>query len=207
MLIIGHRGAAGLAPENTRSSFIKAIEANVDMIETDLRLLNGQIVLSHDKPKAGSQHMTLVELLTMANRPLNLEIKEVGFEEQLLKQIHGFAHKVLITSYNLLTLKKIRALDTNIQLGPVVGRYYGFFLPLVTRQLKKLNVSAITIDVSLIDESSMSEYQSLGWQVYAFTNDDPKIFNDPEFYRHLKNLGVAGIFTDYPNIVSKFKDI
>ena len=37
MLKIGHRGAAGHAPENTLASFRKAIELGVDMIELDVQ--------------------------------------------------------------------------------------------------------------------------------------------------------------------------
>jgi glycerophosphoryl diester phosphodiesterase len=49
MQLIGHRGAAGLAPENTRASFKAAINAGVDWIEFDVRKTkDGHVVLSHD---------------------------------------------------------------------------------------------------------------------------------------------------------------
>jgi len=49
-LIIAHRGASGLAPENTLSAFEKAIEIGVDRIEMDLRLtIDGEVVVLHDK--------------------------------------------------------------------------------------------------------------------------------------------------------------
>jgi glycerophosphoryl diester phosphodiesterase len=47
--IIGHRGAAGYAPENTLASFAKAIECKVDMIEFDVwRCASGELVVFHD---------------------------------------------------------------------------------------------------------------------------------------------------------------
>ena len=47
--IVGHRGACGYAPENTLSSFKKAIECNVDMIEFDVRkCASGELVVFHD---------------------------------------------------------------------------------------------------------------------------------------------------------------
>lgn len=50
MKIIGHRGAAGLALENTVESIEAAISAGVDAIEFDIRVTkDGKIVLSHDK--------------------------------------------------------------------------------------------------------------------------------------------------------------
>ncbi|MCC6152369.1 MAG: glycerophosphodiester phosphodiesterase, partial [Candidatus Hydrogenedentes bacterium] len=36
--VIGHRGAAAYAPENTMASFIKAEEANADWFELDVQL-------------------------------------------------------------------------------------------------------------------------------------------------------------------------
>lgn len=47
--IIAHRGASSLCPENTRSSFLKALEIGADWIETDLRLTSdGVWVIIHD---------------------------------------------------------------------------------------------------------------------------------------------------------------
>lgn len=49
MLVIGHRGAAGLAPENTFASFDAALSVGVDGIETDVRITrDGVLVLMHD---------------------------------------------------------------------------------------------------------------------------------------------------------------
>lgn len=50
MKIIGHRGAKGLAPENTLRSFEKALEHHVDEIELDVRnTRDGQAILAHDR--------------------------------------------------------------------------------------------------------------------------------------------------------------
>lgn len=47
--LIGHRGATGLAPENTIPAFKKALEHNVDAIELDV-VISGdeQVVVSHE---------------------------------------------------------------------------------------------------------------------------------------------------------------
>jgi glycerophosphoryl diester phosphodiesterase len=50
MMVIGHRGAAALAPENTWASFDVALELGVDAIETDIRATSdGELVLIHDE--------------------------------------------------------------------------------------------------------------------------------------------------------------
>lgn len=49
MKIIGHRGAKGLAPENTLASFEKALEHGVDEIELDVRVSrDGIAIIQHD---------------------------------------------------------------------------------------------------------------------------------------------------------------
>lgn len=49
MIIIGHRGAAGIEPENTIPSIEAAVREGVDMIEIDLRVTKDKhLVLFHD---------------------------------------------------------------------------------------------------------------------------------------------------------------
>lgn len=56
MLVIAHRGASGLAPENTLAAFRAAIDAGADGIEFDVQLsADGHAVVHHDlrlKPEA-----------------------------------------------------------------------------------------------------------------------------------------------------------
>ncbi len=48
-LVIGHRGNAAFAPENTLESFAQAVAAGVDAIEFDVRLTrDGRVVVHHD---------------------------------------------------------------------------------------------------------------------------------------------------------------
>lgn len=45
----GHRGARGLAPENTMVGFRRAVEIGVDVLELDVRLTrDGEVVVMHD---------------------------------------------------------------------------------------------------------------------------------------------------------------
>jgi len=48
-LVIGHRGAAGLAPENTLAAFSRAIGLGVDAVELDVLLsADGELMVHHD---------------------------------------------------------------------------------------------------------------------------------------------------------------
>ena len=49
-LVIAHRGASGMAPENTVAAFQKAVEVGADAVELDVRLTkDGQVVVIHDR--------------------------------------------------------------------------------------------------------------------------------------------------------------
>lgn len=48
-LVVAHRGASGVAPENTMAAFERAVEMGADMIELDVHATkDGQIVVIHD---------------------------------------------------------------------------------------------------------------------------------------------------------------
>lgn len=49
-LVVGHRGSAGAAPENTMAAFRMAADAGADMIEFDVRMTrDGELVVHHDR--------------------------------------------------------------------------------------------------------------------------------------------------------------
>jgi glycerophosphoryl diester phosphodiesterase len=222
MLIIGHRGAAGLGSENTLSSLQQAEENKVDMVEADLRQTkDGAIVLAHDPSLARThddrrliKQLTLSELkeigqrenreiptleqfLSQAKTDINLELKESGMESLVLSAIKNFPHKVLISSGNPLVLKKIKALDGNIPLGFIIGPRWGHMLLLAIQIAKRLNPDSIHPHHSIVTPRTMSLFKAITPKVYAWT------VNDKHEFEILKGLGVSGVFTDYPNIISK----
>ena len=68
-LIIGHRGAKGIAPENSLSGFKKAVELGIDGIELDVHLTkDGELVVIHD-----------MDLQRLAG--LRIPIKQLTFKE------------------------------------------------------------------------------------------------------------------------------
>ena len=83
MIIIGHRGASGLEPENTIRSFKKAEELGVDMIEMDVRQSkDGELVVIHDR--------TLKRLFGVRKAVADLtvsELQEISHNTFLLLEI------------------------------------------------------------------------------------------------------------------------
>jgi glycerophosphoryl diester phosphodiesterase len=80
-LIIGHRGAKGIAPENSLSGFKKAIELGIDGVELDVHLTkDGKLVVIHD-----------VDLKRLTG--LKIPIKQLTFEELKKYDISEPFHK------------------------------------------------------------------------------------------------------------------
>jgi glycerophosphoryl diester phosphodiesterase len=222
MLIIGHRGAAGLGSENTLSSLQQAEQFQVDMVEVDLRQTkDGAVILSHDPSLARThddrrliRHLTLGELneiglrenrpiptleqfLSQAHTDVNLELKESGMESKVLSALKHFPHKVLISSSHPLVLKKIKTLDGNIPLGFIIGPRWGHMLLVAIQIAKRLNPYSIHPHYSVVTPRTMSLFRAITPRIYAWT------VNDRHEFEVLKGLGVSGVFTDYPNIISK----
>jgi glycerophosphoryl diester phosphodiesterase len=74
-LIIGHRGAAAVAPENTLTSFARAFAAGADGIEFDVRLANDQQpVVIHDATLRRTAARTGVVAALTANELANIDV-------------------------------------------------------------------------------------------------------------------------------------
>ena len=138
MKIIGHRGAASLAPENTISSIKKAIEVGVDGLEFDIRLTKDRrVVLCHDAELGrvsgdlrdvsqlnwdelkkiilrGDEHVPLLEdvLKIVGTTPVIIEIKDKQMVRLLLEVLDRFPHlKVTVASFKhdeIALLKQLR---------------------------------------------------------------------------------------------------
>ncbi len=195
MLIIGHRGAKGLAPENTVSSFRKAEEFGVDMIEIDIRRIGGELVATHGRKFRSKKFPTLAEILKISKTPLNLEIKEPGFEKELLSAIRNFSSEVLISSKHPKVLKKIRALDEKIKLALVLGKANFFLLASIRKLDQSLNLHSVHPKIFLVKKPIIQRLKKLNKKIFVWTVNDPKKF------AKLKSLKIDGVFTDYPNLI------
>jgi len=197
MLIIGHRGAAGLAEENTLRSFTTAQEYGVDMIEMDLRKSNGQIILAHSRWDKDKKNVYLSQVLDLINIPLNLEVKESGFEGELLRAIKNVSSSVLISSKYPSILQKIRALDENIKLGLVIGKGNFFLLPFVARLDRSINLYSVHPKMFLSNSWVIRFLKDLGKKIFVWT------INDPNKFTKLEKLGIDGVFTDRPDLIKR----
>ncbi len=137
MKIIGHRGAAGLALENTLESIKAAVAAGVDAVEFDIRMTSdGKFIVIHDQTLSRvSEHHHIVKevasdyiaevilhngeplpTLTAAlhaagDTPVIIEAKDSGWGENLAEYLNGYGHiDATVISFNHRELGKFARL-------------------------------------------------------------------------------------------------
>ncbi|MBQ3933810.1 MAG: glycerophosphodiester phosphodiesterase [Elusimicrobiaceae bacterium] len=211
MLIIAHRGASAYAQENTLKAFDLAFRLGATWLETDIqRSKDGVLVLYHDYIlKNGKQIKdcdfnylkkfnvpTLTDLLkiTPEKFTLNLEIKNddniyPNIEKEILEELKKAKNikkeQILISSFDIPTLQKIRALDSKINIG-VLTRNFEVKTPL-SLKAKSVNISAKRVTKNIIKICHEN-----GLKVLVYT------VNDLQTYQKLKSWGTDGIFSDNP---------
>lgn len=189
------------------------------MIEMDLRLTkDGEIVVFHDSAlkrlfgvkrkiqdltlgelkkisiDAGREIPTLDEVLKTVKNDLILELKVHGMEQQVLDAIKDFPHKVLVSSYYPGVLKKIRALDGNVPLGLIIVVRRFHMIAVVNFLTRNLILHSVHPRNLLISLPTMALLRLSGHKINVWT------VNSEREFRRMKQLGVDGIFTDYPQL-------
>ncbi len=146
VIIIGHRGANNVAPENTLKSFKKAIELGADYIEFDIhKSKDGKIVVMHDSStfattghKGSIRRMTLEELkeldcgegekiptlrevieLAKGKIGLQIEIKAKSLADSLVSLLksENLIESTLISSFLHEELLKIKKIEPNLKVA------------------------------------------------------------------------------------------
>jgi glycerophosphoryl diester phosphodiesterase len=144
MKVMGHRGAAGLALENTIDSFELAKILGVDFIELDIHITKDErLVVVHDNnlSRVGNDSRSiknmsysdirdiklidnksnvplLEDVISLTKEiPLIIEIKSSGCIDKLLKVIKDNPRRdIVVASFKHNELKKIRKKDPKIQI-------------------------------------------------------------------------------------------
>jgi glycerophosphoryl diester phosphodiesterase len=146
-LVIGHRGAADLAPENTLRALRAGVAEGVDLIEFDvLALRSGQVVLAHSDDLLEVTHGAVrgkvhdlsleqlheisPELPTLADAlaffaeeaaevGLHVDLKSTGIEAELVAALRAFGltGRTLATSGRPEVVHHLALLDPHVRVG------------------------------------------------------------------------------------------
>lgn len=221
MLIIGHRGAAGLAPENTLASFEAAIEADVDMIEFDVRVTrDGHPVVIHDSRLIRTHHsarsissLTLEELQTATSEtpiPTLREVLDRYFGKVLLNievkgrdtAMHVFEiiKKYYIhhtADWNAVLISSIRANElivlrrTSTRINLALVQRNNPFL--FVAYARRLQLTAVVFHRLHLNAFALEIAKRSGLFTAVYT------VNRPHTAKALARLGYDAVFTDYPD--------
>lgn len=99
-LVIGHRGAAGVAPENTLASLEAAVRAGVDIVEFDV---SPGLVLAHSPGETPADAITLdraLEYLAATPVGVHLDVKLGGYERDIVAVLraHRLEDRALVST-------------------------------------------------------------------------------------------------------------
>jgi len=223
--IIGHRGACGYAPENTLSSFAKAIGCNVDMVEFDVRrCASGELVVFHDakidRITDGCGYValqtlhelkqlrilesetipTLQEVLDFIDHRVKvyIELKDLNIVYDVLQMIDYFVHCKQWHYDDFL----IASFDhTQLQAVKMVNK--NIAVAVLTYGIPvhfgacaaEINAEIVCLDMEFITQEFVHDIHSRGMLVYVYT------VNDSEDLIRILGYKVDGIITDYPDYV------
>jgi glycerophosphoryl diester phosphodiesterase len=210
--VIGHRGAAKYAPENTLAGLRKAKSLGCHWVEFDVRLTaDGQPVLLHDnrlerttngRGRVSALSLVALEeaLMLLAELGLgaNVELKAVRGKEaatgavvaELLARAWPAdpAH-LLISSFHRGALAAARDRAPHIARGILFRR-----IPKNWRNVAAgLGCVTIHADHQRLRPAVLSEIRRAGYPLLAYT------VNDPERAKTLFDFGVKSVFSDVPD--------
>lgn len=222
MKIFGHRGACGYEPENTLSSFQKAIEIGVDAIELDVYVLrSGELVVIHDdkveRTTNGSGYVldhtfealrrldagngqfipTLQEVLDLVNMntAINIELKGVGTAKAVAATVSNFLEIGWSEESFMVSSFNRTELVAFSKLMPNIRT--GILIVGIPIDFATLtsSIGAYSINPSyeFITKEFVEDAKSRNLKIFAFTVD-----SESEVQR-MQSLGVDGIFTNYPD--------
>ena len=226
MLIIGHRGAAGYEPENTIRSILKGIECGASVVEIDVRRTkDGVIVLMHDETvdrttngrgkvselslveirqlDAGKGEkvptlLEVLELLKAMNISLIIELKEVGYEKEVISLVRerDMMDRVYITSFNRIAINRVIKEESDVKVGLIFSSNALMNLKIAA----KMGLDLVLPKYKLVNRNFLKSCRRFGFKVFTWTVN--RVKDVIEMYR----LGVDGIVTDYPCMVKEAID-
>jgi glycerophosphoryl diester phosphodiesterase len=214
-LVIGHRGAPVLAPENTIESFQAAIDAGADAVELDV---GRDLVVAHSEHEASEQPLSLDDALAFvqgAGVAVLVDLKQPGIEPDVAAAVarRGLRERALVSSTSQRALRRLEAADPQLTraisypndryrvsrfdwpdaVAAGVAAAARSAMPLrAALLLASAHASVLTLHHSLVSAAVVAGARRRGAAVVAWT------VNDPLRVAALAGLGVAGIVTDDP---------
>ena len=228
-VIIAHRGASHYYHENTMESFEAAVEMRAEMMEFDVRrTAENVLVIHHDSDFAGSEIRTmskaqleemsgtagytvptLVEVLEFCKGkiPVDIELKEGGYEEQALTQILGVLNvkQFIVTSLHGAVIRKVKDLQSDVRTGLILSsRPRWQLMTKLYPEKKARNAGADVLIVSrkLLKLGFLSATRDLEMPLWVYTVNDRH-----DLWKMIMEKRVSAIFSDRPDVALLMRDL
>ena len=217
-LVIGHRGAKSVAPENTRASLQAAVAAGVDVVEFDI---SPGLVLGHSLAELPEDAIGLddaFEELKAHGVGLHLDVKLPGYEREVVEAVrrHAMEERAFISTAYAVAARRIAEVAPGFPVAigyprdrvgisklrwpagitrtgaASLRQVMPLRIPLLLRMAR---ASALSLHHTLCSRAAVATAHRLGAPVLAWTA------NDPSAVRRLLAAGVDGIVSDDPRMV------
>ena len=223
--IVAHRGASLLEHENTMAAFEQAVRCGADYAELDVRRTgDGVLVVHHDpdvdgKPIRSSTFRILqssavarcyvlatledVLYLCRGKLKLDIELKEEGYEEEVLRSVRNVLadREFVVTSFSDLSLRRIKLQFNDVRCGLLLGRANPRnrfqtrcreLFPV--RRALSIGVDFVAPHQSLLRFHFSKRLRSKGIPLWVWTVDDPSLIQ-----KLLRDMSVEAIITNAPD--------
>ncbi len=226
ILKIGHRGAMGYAPENTLSSFKKALELNVDMIELDIHACkSGELVVIHNNKVDGTTNgqgyvaektfkelrgldagkgekiPTLNEVLNFIDKrvKVNIELKGANTTKPVCELVEDYIKKKgwKYDDFLISSFDHYKLEEVN-RLNPniKIGALI-VGIPIGFAEFaERVNAYSVNLCMGSINQEFVNDAHDRGLKVYVWT------VNDLDDIERMRSLGVDGIFSNFPDRIT-----
>jgi glycerophosphoryl diester phosphodiesterase len=216
MICIGHRGAAGHAPENTLLAIERAFALGVNSFEVDVRNVHGELIIFHDDTVdrittasgrlsdfsieelrsldlgEGQKIPFLREILCALPPETNINLELAGYDTaketlEIISDCNIDQNRVLISSFLHPELEIVRSFNSEIKIATLIGHH-----PCDIGFARDLQSYAINYQRDYFNADAVKMAKDAGFRVMVYTVNDPRDMQD------MKEMGVDAIFCDYP---------
>ena len=217
--VIGHRGAAALAPENTLASLAAAVDAGADLVEFDV---GAGLVLGHSADERPDEPIALDEALAFLGGrgvSVHVDLKEPGIEARVVDALtrHGLTERAVVSSASAAALRRVAAAAPGLpraisypqdrhgvsgfpwppQFTAAAAGTLRAAMPLrVPLLLRAARANALSLHHAVVSPRVVATAHRRGAPVLAWTA------NEPALVERLAAAGVDGIVSDDPGMVA-----
>ena len=194
MKVVGHRGAAGLAPENSLKAISLACGMGVDAVEFDVRVTKDRkLILMHDDDLVKCcgvnkkiKEMSLSQILkipTLSGEPIPrleealeivdgktvfLEPKDSDIYHELIAITKGSSADIRYTTREHTLLAEIKHHNPELKIYPT-NDWVWYSLK---KQIRKLRADGLSINYGLLNPLTLWMVKRLNVEMLIFTVDD-----------------------------------